>query len=219
MARVPGPAKKYSRGVTSQPGNGHDLHGSAPDTHYTALLLIDVINDFEFPRGEDLFSQVLPLAPHIAALKRRASAAGVPVIYVNDNFGKWHSNFDHTLRHCLNDGVRGKPFVQQLLPGKDDYFVLKPKHSGFYQTPLEILLKHLGTRRLILTGVSTNSCILFTAGDAYMRDLELVVPRDCVAACSPDEHEFASAQMRTMMKADISPAAAVRFDFQKVIPA
>jgi nicotinamidase-related amidase len=106
-----------------------------------------------------------------------------------------------------------------LLPGKDDYFVLKPKHSGFYQTPLEILLKHLGTRRLILTGVSTNSCILFTAGDAYMRDLELVVPRDCVAACSPDEHEFASAQMRTMMKADISPAAAVRFDFQKVIPA
>jgi isochorismate hydrolase len=138
---------------------------------------------------------------------------------VNDNFGKWHSNFDHIVRHCLDDSVRGKPFVQQLLPGKEDYFVLKPKHSGFYQTPLEILLKHLGTKRLILTGVSTHSCVLFTAGDAYMRDLELVVPRDCVAACSPDEHEFALAQMKAMMKTDTSPAATVRFDIREVVSA
>ena len=100
----------------------------------------------------------------------------MPSIYVNDNFGRWQSRFDQIVQHCLQDNVRGKPFVERLIPDEDDYFVLKPKHSGFYQTPLELLLKHLGATRLILTGVSTNSCVLFTANDAYMRDLELIVP-------------------------------------------
>jgi nicotinamidase-related amidase len=192
--------------VTPQPGKQHDLHGSAPDTHDTALLLIDVINDFEFLRGDELFREAIKIAPNIARLKKRARAAGVPAIYVNDNFGRWQSRFDEIVQHCLTEGVRGRPFVEQLIPSEDDYFVLKPKHSGFYQTPLEILLKHLGTNRLILTGVSTNSCVLFTANDAYMRDLELVIPSDCVAACNCDEHSFAINQMSNMLKADLSRA-------------
>lgn len=86
--------------------------------------------------------------------------------------------------------------MEQLTPDEHDYFVLKPKHSGFYQTPLEVLLKHLGTQRLILTGVSTNSCVLFTANDAYMRDMQLAVPQDCVAACNCREHDFALDHLR-----------------------
>jgi len=195
--------------VTTQPGNQHDLHGSAPDTHDTALLLIDVINDFEFPRGDELFRAALPMAPRIAELKRRTQAAGIPAVYINDNFGRWQSKFGDIVKHCLEEGVRGRPFVEQLIPGERDYFVLKPKHSGFYQTPLELLLKHLGTRRLILTGVSTNSCVLFTANDAYMRDLELIVPEDCVAACNAQEHNFAMEQMKNMLKADVRPAAEI----------
>ncbi len=198
--------------MTPQPGKQHDLHGSAPDTHDTALLLIDVINDFEFPRGDELFQQAIKIAPNIARLKKRARAAGVPAIYVNDNFRRWQSKFDDIVQHCLRDAVRGRPFVQQLIPAEDDYFVLKPKHSGFYQTPLEILLKHLGTNRLILTGVSTNSCVLFTANDAYMRDLELVVPSDCVAACNCNEHNFAMNQMGSMLKADLSRSDEVAFE-------
>jgi nicotinamidase-related amidase len=190
--------------VTPQPGKQHDLHGSAPDTHDTALLLIDVINDFEFLRGDELFEEAIKIAPSIARLKKRAKAAGVPSVYVNDNFGRWQSKFDDIVKHCLEPGIRGRPFVEQLIPETDDYFVLKPKHSGFYQTPLEILLKHLGTTRLILTGISTNSCVLFTANDAYMRDLELVIPSDCVAACNCDEHMFAINQMHSMLKADLS---------------
>jgi nicotinamidase-related amidase len=191
--------------VTTQPGKQGDLHGSAPDNHHTVLLLIDVINDFEFPRGDELFNQALPIAPNIAALKRRARAAGIPAVYVNDNFGRWQSNFDQLVNHCLHDGVRGRPFVEQLKPDPEsDYFVLKPKHSGFYQTPLDLLLKHLGAERLILTGVSTNSCVLFTAGDAYMRDLELIVPNDCSAACNPQEHSLAMEQIKCMLKADVS---------------
>ena len=195
--------------MTTQPGKRHDLHGSAPDTHQTALLLIDIVNDFEFPRGDELFQQALPIAPRIAALKQRARAAGIPAIYINDNFGRWQSKFNDIIQHCLEAGVRGRPFVEQLIPGPCDYFVLKPKHSAFYQTPLELLLKHLGARRLILTGVSTNSCVLFTANDAYMRDLELAVPEDCVAACNAREHRFAIEQMKNMLHADVRPAAEI----------
>ncbi len=198
--------------MTTLPGKQHDLHGNAPDTHHTALLLIDVINDFEFPRGEELFERALPIAPRIAALKKGAAAAGIPALYVNDNFGRWQSKFEEIVKHCLEEKVRGRPFVQQLVPAKEDYFVLKPKHSGFYQTPLELLLKHLGTERLILTGVSTNSCVLFTASDAYMRDMELIVPRDCVAACNSQEHDFAMEQMKSMLKADASPSTEIDFD-------
>jgi nicotinamidase-related amidase len=198
--------------VTSQPGKQHDLHGSAPDNHHTALLLIDLINDFEFPRGDELFRQAAPMAPRIAALKKRATSLGIPAIYVNDNFGRWQSKFEEILRHCLKECVRGRSVVEQLIPDPCDYFVLKPKHSGFYQTPLELLLKHLGVQRLILTGVSTNSCVLFTANDAYMRDLELVVPEDCVAACDEREHRFAIEQMRDMLKANIAPSAQLNLE-------
>ena len=179
-----------------------ELNGSAPDHHHTALLLIDVINSFEFDRGADLLRYAEPIAPKISALKRRAREAGVPVIYVNDNFGRWQSNFDQLVRYCLQPDVPGRGFVGQLVPEPEDYFVLKPKHSGFFQTPLEILLKHLGAQRVILTGVSTNSCVMVTANDAYMRDLEIAVPEDCVAACTRREHEHAMEEMRSMLKAD-----------------
>ncbi len=192
--------------MTTQPGKKHDLHGSAPDNHHTALLLIDVINDFEFPRGDELFARALPMAPRIRDLKERAGAVGIPAIYINDNFGKWQSRFEQIVKHCLEKNVRGRRFVEALVPGEHDYFVLKPKHSGFYQTPLELLLKHLGAQRLILTGVATNSCVLFTANDAYMRDMELVVPEDCVAACNALEHDNAIEQMKSMLKADVRPA-------------
>ena len=186
-----------------------DLHGSAPDNHDTALLLIDVINDFEFPRGDELFRRALPIAPKIAKLKQRARSAGIPVVYVNDNFGRWRSNFQQIVAHCLSEKVRGRRFVQQMTPDEQDYFVLKPKHSGFYQSPLELLLKSFGTKRLILTGLSTNSCVLFTAADAYMRGVQLLVPSDCVAACSDQEHDCAMEQMRCMLNADVSESARI----------
>jgi nicotinamidase-related amidase len=197
--------------VSPQTGKWLDLNGSAPDNHPSALLLIDVINHFEFDRGEDLLRAAKPIASHISGLARRAREAGAPVIYVNDNFGRWRSNFEQLVRYCLRPDVRGAEFVRQLLPEKRDYFVLKPKHSGFYQTPLEILLKHLGTKRTILTGVSTNNCVLFTAHDAYMRDLKVIVPEDCVAAYSEEEHLDAMEVMRTTVKAETPGSGEVRF--------
>jgi nicotinamidase-related amidase len=195
--------------VPIQPGAQHDLHGSAPDNHHTCLLLIDVINDFDFPRGEELFAQASKIAAKIAALKRRARQAGVPCVYVNDNFGHWRSQRDAILKHALRPESRGREFVQQLLPDARDYFVLKPKHSAFYQTPLELLLKHFGTERLILTGVSSNSCVLCTADDAYMRDLKLVVPADCIAACNEHEQCYALEHLRGMLRAEVPDSSKI----------
>lgn len=188
-----------------QPGVQHDLHGSAPDAHHTCLLLIDVINDFKFPRGDELLTQARQIGQNIAALKKRARAAHVPCVYANDNFGRWRSNLNEIVSHCLTANSLARSFVELLLPTSEDYFVLKPKHSAFYQTPLELLLKHFGTARLILAGISSNSCVLFTAHDAYMRDLQLVIPEDCIAACSEMEHASAVEHMRCMTKADVTP--------------
>jgi nicotinamidase-related amidase len=184
-----------------QPKN-HDLHGNAPDTAGIALLLIDVINDLEFSGGDQLLACALPMARRLLELKRRAKAARVPVIYVNDNFGRWQSNFRTQVDHCLRGGVRGEPIAELLNPDDDDYFVLKPKHSGFFSTTLDILLKYLGVKALILTGIAGNICVLFTANDAYMRDLSLLTPKDCIASKTEEENRNALDQMATVLKAD-----------------
>jgi nicotinamidase-related amidase len=184
-----------------------DLHGNVPDQANVALLLIDVINDLEFPDGQKLLTQALPIAERLAALKRRAKQAGVPIIYVNDNFGRWRSNFQRQVAHCLKDGTYGEPIVRLLVPEEDDYFVLKPKHSGFFSTALDILLKYLNAKTLILTGLTGDNCVLFTAHDAYLRDFSLVIPTDCVASLDPTENQYALRQMQRLLKADICPSS------------
>ena len=194
------------------PVKSKDLHGNVPDDASAALLLIDVINDFEFPEGDQLLKLALPVGRNIAALKSRARELGIPAIYVNDNFGKWRSDFKKTVAHCLEDKVRGKPFVELVLPDEDDYFVLKPKHSGFFSTSLDILLEHIGARTLILTGIAGNSCVLFTANDAYMRDFKLVVPSDCVVSETVAENEYALKQIQTVLKAVVKPWGEVNLE-------
>jgi nicotinamidase-related amidase len=185
------------------PANNEDLHGNVPDESSVALVLIDVINDLEFEEGKELLRYALPAAHAIAELKRRAAEAEIPAIYVNDNFGRWQSDFTKIVEHCLNDGVRGKPVAELLKPSDDDYFVLKPKHSGFYSTTLDLLLEYLKVRTVILTGFAGNICVLFTANDAHMRDLNLVIPCDCVASNSAEENQHALRQMERVLHADI----------------
>lgn len=183
-----------------------DLHGNAPDKANAALILIDMINDLEFPDGAQLLQFAIPAANRIAELKRRAREAEIPVIYVNDNFGRWRSNFHAQIEHCLQDGVRGRPIAEKLRPDEDDYFVLKPKHSGFFSTTLDTLLEYLQVETVILTGVAANICVLFTANDAYMRDFRLVIPSDCVASNTESKNAGALEDMRTILKADVRPS-------------
>src|SRR5436190_8455936 len=115
------------------PAKNHDLHGNVPEQASTALLLIDVINDLVFPGGDRILPLAMKMARALARLKKRTRAAGIPAIYVNDNFGRWRSDFHVQVDHCLGD-VAGKPMAELLRPSQDDYFVLKPKHSGFFST-------------------------------------------------------------------------------------
>lgn len=191
---------------SDMPAKNGDLHGNAPDSCPVALLMIDVINDLDFHDGEKLLEQAIPMARRLAALAKRARALGIPVVYVNDNFGKWRSDFRMQLRHCLEDGTLGKPIAELLAPEKDDYFVLKPKQSGFFATTLETLLEYLDTKTVIVAGLTTDQCVLFTASDAHMRDLQILVPEDCSAATDPENHDRALVLMRRTIEADTTPS-------------
>ncbi len=188
-----------------------DLHGNAPDKHSTALLLIDVITDFDFPDGDKLLENVEPAAKRIAELKSRAKKAGVPVVYVNDNFGKWQSDFTKLLKHCQSKSAKGCKIAKLLAPADSDYFILKPKHSGFYSTTLDLLLEHFKAKKLVLAGFSTDICVLFTASDAYLRDYKIIIPHDCVAAVVMKEHKHALAFMERVLNADTRPFAEIDF--------
>ena len=201
--------------MNRRPQKNSDLHGNVPESAPVALLLIDVINDLEFEGAEPLAREAVPMARRLVELKRRARAARIPAIYINDNFGRWQSDFRKQIEHCLKDGVRGEELTRILQPEDDDYFVLKPKHSAFFETTLDTLLSYLGARTLILTGIAGNICILFSANDAYMRDYRLVVPPDCSISNSTEENDHAMGQISQLLKADTTPS--VDLDLEALI--
>jgi nicotinamidase-related amidase len=191
------------------PSRNPDLHGSAPDKSEIVLLIVDVINDLDFPEAKQLLRFVPGMARKLRKLKERAKAEGVPIIYVNDNFGRWRSDVRRLVEHCRRGQARH--LVDALRPGEDDYFVLKPKHSGFFSSTLETLLRYLGARRLIITGIAGNFCVLFTANDAYMRDYELLVPSDCTISNTARENREALNLMKRYLKANTTISARLRF--------
>jgi nicotinamidase-related amidase len=177
----------------------------------TALLLIDVINDLDFPGSEPLVQQASTMAPRLAGLKRRVARAGVPCIYINDNFGRWRSDFRQTVTHCTSRSSPGRQLSRRLKPTRRDYFVLKPKHSGFFDTTLDTLLEELHVRRVVLAGIAGNICVLFTANDAYMRGLKIIAAEDCIVSNTPEDNAHALRQIAVVMKGRVAPSTRLRF--------
>jgi nicotinamidase-related amidase len=191
------------------------LFGNVPDKSKVVLLVIDVINDLNFPEGKSLLRQALPMAKRLAHLKQVTKDHGYAVVYVNDNFGKWRSDFKSQVDHCLNDDTAGAEIVRLLRPDKDDYFVLKPAHSAFYSTTLDLLLTHFEAEILIITGMATNICVAFTANDAFLRGYELYIPGDCVAANTAKLTRDALMQMKSVLGAHIAKASALPWETWK----
>jgi nicotinamidase-related amidase len=208
--------KKNGNGPNPQrpAGANSNISGEAKSRSPVALLLIDLINDMEFEEGRQLFEHAFPAARKIVRLKERAEAAGVPVIYVNDNFGHWRSDLNVQIRHCIEDKVRGEPIARMLKPCRSDYFVLKPKSSAFFDTTLQTLLQYLEIKTLILTGVAADVCILYTAHDAHLRDYDIIVPRDCVASNSRKETAAALRNMEKSTHACVCDSSEI--DFQRL---
>jgi nicotinamidase-related amidase len=161
-----------------------------------AVLIIDVINSLDFPGGEKVLPWAEKMVRNLLPVRNRTRHAGLPVIYANDNFGHWRSNFADVYKFAAKPGVRGAHIARQMKPGRQDYFILKPKMSAFFATSLEPLLQSLNVRTLILAGIATNLCVLFTAHDAHMREYKIIVLSDCCAAESDFDHNTALEQLK-----------------------
>jgi nicotinamidase-related amidase len=179
-------------------------------TSRTALLLIDVINLFDFPDGAAFARRCLPTARRIATLRQRAHRTGVPVVYVNDNFGRWRSDFKTLVAACSEPGRPGAPIAELLKPTPRDFFVLKPHLSGFHQTPLHMVLQSGKVQTLVLAGFAADNCVLFTAADAHMSGYRVVVPSDCVASEEDKERRHVLGRMRKFLSANTVASRRVR---------
>ena len=157
----------------------------------TALIIIDWLNPFDFEGGRDLKQHAARAVAPTLKLAERCKDLGIPLVQVNDNFGQWSSDQRAICEQATKPGFGGREIAQQILRIEAHHFVLKPKHSAFYHTVLDLLLRHLEVERLILTGLATNICVLFTANDAHLRGHELWIPSDCCAAQTEDDHEYA----------------------------
>ena len=180
-----------------------------------ALLIIDMISDFEFEDGDKLYPQALEAAECISAVKRKAKRADAAVVYVNDNYGRWNEDFHTYTSNVREKSDKGRRIIELLEPESDDMFVLKPQRSGFYATPLGVLLLSMGTSRVVVTGVTTDICVLFTAHDAYMRGFNVSVPADCAAAVKPAHHRRALRFLERIADVDISSCDEVEFTGHK----
>ncbi len=175
-----------------------------------ALLLIDVINPLGFEGAERLMPHARQAAAAIGALKHRAHVAGVPVVYVNDNYGRWDLGFAQLVQRMRDDRVPGAALIDDVEPDTSrDSFILKPKHSAFYCTSLDVFLAERNVRRLVMTGIAGNICVLFSANDAHMRGYELAVPSDCIASETPEDNAYALRQMERVLGADTRPSPRV----------
>ncbi|RII14235.1 Maleamate amidohydrolase [Streptomyces sp. YIM 130001] len=174
-----------------------------------ALVVIDMINTYDHDDAEQLVPSARPVVPVVAGLIRRARAAGAPVIYVNDNFGQWRSHHGEIVDSALAGPHAG--LVEPILPDDTSLFVIKARHSIFYETPLSYLLWQLGVRHVVLCGQVTEQCVLYSALDAHIRHLQVSVPRDGVAHIHPRLADAALEMMRRNMNAEVVDADQVSF--------
>ncbi|MCM3571369.1 cysteine hydrolase family protein [Neobacillus mesonae] len=169
----------------------------------TALIIIDMINDFDFHSGPVLANKAKKIAQPIKKLKDHFNRMKMPVVFINDHYNLWQADYQRIIQHCQNS--YSQPILQLLHPEKDDFFLIKPKHSAFYGTALNTLLHQLKADTLILTGIAGNICVLFTANDAYMREFRLLVPSNCVASVDDQDNTYALKMMQNVLKANIEP--------------
>ena len=186
--------------------------GTDPPTAASALLIIDMISTWDFPDADKLLPHAQALGPRLATLRARCRRAGWATIYANDNHGRWRSDFRQLVARASAPEASGAGLTTLLAPHEDDYFVLKPKHSAFFCTPLELLLQQLRVRRLVLTGVASDQCIVSTALDARMREYEVCVPRDGVASQSEARNSRAVQHLGEAMNIETPPMAELSLD-------
>lgn len=185
----------------------HTLQRVKLPTSSETLLLVDVINPFRFPTARDILPSALTAAHGIAKLKRRFTARGGAVVYANDNYGTWHSDFREILAACRQlAGERGV-IANLLAPSPTDIVILKPQHSAFHSTPLQHLLSRMHTTRLVIAGFAADMCVMLTATDARMLGFSVWIPSDCTAAESEERKANTLRQLHAVFKCSVRLAS------------
>lgn len=175
------------------------------------LILIDFINPLDFPGAEQLARPALAAARATARLRDRLTAQKVAVVYANDNYGVWQSDFQGLVAQCLQREDASGEIARLLAPRPRDITLLKPRHSAFYCSALELLLKDMGARELVLAGIATDMCVQMSAADAFLRGFEGTwVPADCTAAETPQAKAASLRYMRDVLKCDVRSSRARR---------
>ena len=175
-----------------------------------ALVVIDMINTYDHEDAERLRASAEEVVPVIGALLERARDASAPVIYVNDNFGQWRSDQRALVENAI--GSEHGSLVEPIAPNEDAMFVVKARHSIFYETPLDYLLDQEGVDEVVMVGQATEQCVLYSALDAHIRHIPVIVPRDAVAHIHEDLAEAALRMMEINMEAEVVGADEIRFD-------
>ncbi len=178
----------------------------------SALLIVDMISDFGFSDGGKLVIEAGKAAGRMAKARALFRSRELPIIYVNDNFDRWNMGFSELVDWASRGGSRGRGIVDLLLPAGDDYFILKPKHSAFYETALPSLLEKLDVRRLAIVGVAGDSCVLSSALDAHIRNFPVWVPSDASASLTEDRNTRAMEFMDESLGCDTTPIGSIRDD-------
>lgn len=169
---------------------------------HTVLLIIDLINPFDFDNAEKLYDRSYQCAEQVVTLKKYMQKRNYPIIYVNDNYGHWKSEFTQLYQYIVDNQLPGAPIAELLKPSEHEYSVLKPQFSGFFATPLDMLLKRLEAKTLIITGIVGNMCIEFTANDAYMHGYNLIIPSDGFTSFTKGEYQQSLNHFKDILKAD-----------------
>lgn len=186
---------------------GEPIQSAAPGG--AGLLIIDMVNDMRFEGAQAMAEDALAAAEAIVRLRSEADRLSLPVVYVNDNYGQWHSERSRIVESCREASDVSRKLADLIAPREDDYFVIKPQFSGFYATNLQVLLPKLGVSRLILTGLASDICVLFTAADAHMRAYDLWIPADAVASSRPEHQAWALQIMQKAMDAETAASSAL----------
>jgi nicotinamidase/pyrazinamidase len=169
----------------------------------TAFLVIDMLNDFILPDGALTCGAAgQAIVPNVKRRLDEARAQGMRVFYICDRHRPDDVEFRIWPPHCVA-GTPGAEVVAELAPRQEDIIVPKRRYSGFFGTDLEMNLRELGIGRLMLTGVCTNICVLYTAADAKMRGFGVCVARDCVASFDAAAHEWALKELERTLSAQI----------------
>ncbi len=172
----------------------------------TAVLVIDMVNTYRHPDADLLIPHVARIMGPLTDLVERARRRDdVRVVYVNDNYGDFTADFADLIDAAL--AGRRPDLVEPIVPDEHDAVLTKVRHSAFYATPLAYLLDRGGTSRVIVTGQVTEQCILYSALDAYVRHLDVVVPTDTVAHIDAELARAALQMMHRNMAASLSSAA------------